>query len=89
MNKVKHKYPPYTTPTGAEVTEMLVDGAGCGWTKDKAGEWHCRPKKGGDCDRREWKDDGCRVELKIFGKRKKFTIVYKCMCQNSIEDALD
>jgi hypothetical protein len=65
MDKVKHTFPPYTTPQGAVVTEVLVDGAACEWTKNKAGEWHCTPKRGGDCDRPEWTDDGCRVKLSM------------------------
>jgi hypothetical protein len=88
MAKVKHTFPPYKSPFGAEITEVLVDGAGCEWTQSKGGKWQCTPKKGGPCDRKEWTDDGCRVELSIMGVRKRFTIIYKCMCQNSIEDAL-
>ena len=90
MPHIAHTYPPEKLKSGATVTVVLADGVGCHWV-NKGHEGHedrqCVPVKGGACDRKEWTDDGCRVELSIFGKRHDFTVVYKCMCQNSIEDA--
>jgi hypothetical protein len=88
MPHIAHEYPPYKLPSGAEAIEVLVDGAGCHWQKNAHGAWECVPRKGGDCDRKEWTDTGCRVELSIYGTATRFYIVKKCMCQNSIEDAL-
>jgi hypothetical protein len=88
MANVKHTFPPFTTPFGLTVTEVLVDGAGCEWTKPAKGDWHCTPVKGGDCDRPEWTDDGCRSTASIHISGKRATIIYKCVCQNSIADLL-
>lgn len=88
MVDIAHRFKEYTTPNGAQVTEVLVNGAACHWEKAADGTWACVPNKGGDCDQ-GWTDDGCREKVYIFGTRKKFTIVFKCICQNSVEDALN
>jgi hypothetical protein len=87
MNEVAHTFPEFKSVFGVTLREVLVDGHACHWRQGADGKWECVPRKGGDCDN-GFLDDGCRSEARIFGGPLKFTIIYRCMCQNSAKDLL-